>query len=279
LQSGSYLDASKGGAMTFRRLIFLAGAAALLLWLRPWRRLRALIPASQPDQTQPFTGMIGGYGPASFEAAGPSQQGTDEARPAVGASQQAAQQAEVSASLVAAPEVPIDPLYGELTIEDVMAPPPEPDLTPAVDPIRPQKPGALASAALPDITELDRPEIPARAEGAAAEDGEDDAEAGQSEDIAATEEGESEPAAPPDDLLLIEGIGPRTSTVVAAAGIRSFADLAATDVERLRSLLADAGIKTLNPATWPEQARVAAEGRWDDLKALQDRIKNGKLES
>lgn len=85
-----------------------------------------------------------------------------------------------------------------------------------------------------------------------------------------------ETAAKPDDLLVIEGIGPRVSTIVTAAGISSFAELASADVERLRTLLADAGVKTIDPSTWPEQARIANEGRWDDLRALQRRIKNGK---
>ena len=83
----------------------------------------------------------------------------------------------------------------------------------------------------------------------------------------------------PDDLLKIEGIGPKISTIVDAAGITTFAELAATDVGRLEAILDEAGIHTANPSTWPQQAQLAAQGKWDELKELQDRIKNGQLEA
>lgn len=88
---------------------------------------------------------------------------------------------------------------------------------------------------------------------------------------------ETEPA-PPDDLIRIEGIGPKISTIVFAAGITTFVELSGTHVERLEAILEEAGIHTANPSTWPTQAHLAAQGQWDDLKELQDRIKNGKLE-
>jgi predicted flap endonuclease-1-like 5' DNA nuclease len=91
------------------------------------------------------------------------------------------------------------------------------------------------------------------------------------------QEAPAEPA-PPDDLLAIEGIGPKISTIVVAAGITSFADLAAADVGRLESILSDAGIHTANPSTWPQQAQLAANGQWDELRQLQERIKNGRIE-
>jgi len=84
---------------------------------------------------------------------------------------------------------------------------------------------------------------------------------------------------PPDDLIRIEGIGPKLSTIVVAAGITTFADLARTDVARLQAILDEAGIHTANPSTWPEQAGLAAQGKWDALNELQDRIKNGRLET
>jgi predicted flap endonuclease-1-like 5' DNA nuclease len=96
-------------------------------------------------------------------------------------------------------------------------------------------------------------------------------------DTASESDDEAEPI-PQDDLIRIEGIGPKISTVVFAAGITTFAELSSTDVERLEAILDEAGIHTANPSTWPEQARLAAQGQWDDLKELQDRIKNGQLE-
>lgn len=82
----------------------------------------------------------------------------------------------------------------------------------------------------------------------------------------------------PDDLIRIEGIGPKISTIVAAAGITTFAELAATNTDRLVAILRDANIHTANPSTWPEQAQLAAQGDWAGLKELQDKIKNGRVE-
>jgi hypothetical protein len=33
-----------------------------------------------------------------------------------------------------------------------------------------------------------------------------------------------------------------------------------------------------DPTTWPEQAKMAADGNWDELKTLQDNLKGGKAE-
>lgn len=77
------------------------------------------------------------------------------------------------------------------------------------------------------------------------------------------------------DLSEIEGIGPAISAALEQRGIRSFADLAGTDVEQLRTILADAGIGA-DPDTWPRQARLAMLGHWDELRALQERLQGGR---
>lgn len=85
------------------------------------------------------------------------------------------------------------------------------------------------------------------------------------------------PAPPvPDDLKRIEGIGPKISDVLQAAGITTFAQLAATDVSRLEQILMEAGLRLADPSTWPEQASLAADGQWDALEALQNELKGGK---
>jgi small subunit ribosomal protein S2 len=86
-------------------------------------------------------------------------------------------------------------------------------------------------------------------------------------------------ATQPDDLIRIEGIGPKVSTIVAAAGISTFAQLETTSVDELRSILSEANIHTIDPTTWPQQAGLAAQGKWEQLQELQDRIKNGHLEA
>jgi len=88
--------------------------------------------------------------------------------------------------------------------------------------------------------------------------------------------GQAAPASEPDDLQRIEGIGPKISRLLSEAGIASFADLASAEVSRLKTLLEEANIRLADPATWPEQARLAAAGRWEELSALQSRLKGGR---
>jgi predicted flap endonuclease-1-like 5' DNA nuclease len=90
---------------------------------------------------------------------------------------------------------------------------------------------------------------------------------------------EPAPASTPvkaDDLKVIEGIGPKISGVLQAAGIRTFAELAAADPKHISEILLAVGLRLADPTTWPEQARLAAEGKWDEFKALTDSLKGGK---
>ncbi len=80
----------------------------------------------------------------------------------------------------------------------------------------------------------------------------------------------------PDDLKVIEGIGPKIASTLQAAGIQTFAQLAQTEVETLHRILEDAGLRLADPTTWPEQARLAAKGNWEALKKLQDSLKGGR---
>ncbi|MBK7103960.1 MAG: 50S ribosomal protein L17 [Ignavibacteriae bacterium] len=81
-----------------------------------------------------------------------------------------------------------------------------------------------------------------------------------------------------DDLTKIEGIGPKISELLVDAGITTFAKLAETEVVKLREILYDAGskFKSHDPETWPTQSQLAADGRWDELKKLQDELIGGK---
>jgi ribosomal protein L30 len=83
--------------------------------------------------------------------------------------------------------------------------------------------------------------------------------------------------AKPDNLEVIEGIGPKIAAVLRAAGIVSFADLAATDTSRLSEILQqESNLRMADPGTWPEQAALAAEGKWDEFQALTDQLKGGR---
>ncbi len=73
-------------------------------------------------------------------------------------------------------------------------------------------------------------------------------------------------AAKKDDLTVIRGIGPKIAGVLDAAGVTTYAKLAATPVSKLQEIMLRAGLRLAQPQSWPEQARLAASG---DLEALQ----------
>lgn len=86
------------------------------------------------------------------------------------------------------------------------------------------------------------------------------------------------PQLPGDDLKMIEGIGPKIEQLLKADGIETWAQLAATNVETLHGILARAGehFRIHDPASWPDQARLAAEGRWKELEEFQDVLLGGR---
>jgi len=81
-----------------------------------------------------------------------------------------------------------------------------------------------------------------------------------------------------DDLKKIEGIGPKIEQLLYAEGIYTWDDLSKTAVEVIQVILDKAGprYKMHNPGTWPEQAGMAAQGKWDELKKWQDELKGGR---
>lgn len=83
------------------------------------------------------------------------------------------------------------------------------------------------------------------------------------------------PAAP-DDLKIIEGIGPKVATLLHENGIHTFADLAAADPGRVKSMLEAAGYGYMDPSSWAQQAELAAKGDTDGLQKLQDSLKGGR---
>jgi large subunit ribosomal protein L21 len=80
-----------------------------------------------------------------------------------------------------------------------------------------------------------------------------------------------------DDLKKIEGIGPKIAEIFAAAGIDSFAKLAKADIAKLKEILEAAGSRYASkvPDSWPKQAQMAADGKWDELKKWQEEVKGG----
>ncbi len=81
-----------------------------------------------------------------------------------------------------------------------------------------------------------------------------------------------------DDLTVVEGIGPKIQMLLNQYGIRSYRQLAETDVARLKEILAAAGpqLAMHDPGTWPSQANLAANDQWEALKSIQGFLKGGK---
>jgi predicted flap endonuclease-1-like 5' DNA nuclease len=82
----------------------------------------------------------------------------------------------------------------------------------------------------------------------------------------------------PDDLKIVEGIGPKIEELLHAAGIKTWKQLAEAAVERLKAILDEAGprFQMHDPGTWPEQSALADAGDWEGLKTLQDELTAGK---
>lgn len=81
-----------------------------------------------------------------------------------------------------------------------------------------------------------------------------------------------------DDLKKIEGIGPKIAAILVANGIKTFQDLGQAKVKQLEAILKAEGPRYSmhKPSSWPKQAKLAASGKWEQLKVLQDKLDGGK---
>jgi len=81
-----------------------------------------------------------------------------------------------------------------------------------------------------------------------------------------------------DDLKIVEGIGPKIEELFKTSGILTWKRLSETSVDRCNKILDKAGerYRIHDPGTWPRQAQLAYEGKWQELKSWQDRLDKGK---
>ena len=95
--------------------------------------------------------------------------------------------------------------------------------------------------------------------------------------VAAPKKAAAKPAAKAkaDDLKKIEGIGPKIAETLVAAGIVTFEDLAKAKPAKISEIIADVRGNHVTD-TWPAQAKLAADGKWDELKKWQDELDGGK---
>jgi predicted flap endonuclease-1-like 5' DNA nuclease len=80
-----------------------------------------------------------------------------------------------------------------------------------------------------------------------------------------------------DDIIIIEGIGPKIKELFNAGGIHTFAQVAKLSVAEMSAILDKGGprFKLANPGSWAEQARLADTNQWAALKRLQDELYAG----
>lgn len=81
-----------------------------------------------------------------------------------------------------------------------------------------------------------------------------------------------------DDLTKIEGIGPAIQKLLNGAGVHTFKELSDMKISSIQKILTKGGpkFKMHTPGSWPKQADLAASGKWDQLKKLQDLLDGGK---
>jgi predicted flap endonuclease-1-like 5' DNA nuclease len=86
------------------------------------------------------------------------------------------------------------------------------------------------------------------------------------------------PPIKPDDLKVVEGIGPKIEQLLHEAGILTFAQLADSAPDYIKTILDAAGprFQMHVPTTWPRQSALARDGKWDELKTLQDELNKGR---
>lgn len=80
-----------------------------------------------------------------------------------------------------------------------------------------------------------------------------------------------------DDLKIVEGIGPKIEQLFNDNGIKTWYQLSKTEISRCQEILNIGGkrYEIHNPGTWPQQAGLAFDGKWEELNALQDRLDGG----
>ena len=81
-----------------------------------------------------------------------------------------------------------------------------------------------------------------------------------------------------DKLTLIEGVGPKAAETLIAGGLDTFAKIGKSKPEAIKEILdaSENKVQHLDPETWPQQAKLAADGKMDELKKLQDELNGGK---
>ncbi len=80
------------------------------------------------------------------------------------------------------------------------------------------------------------------------------------------------------DLTVVEGIGPKIQGLFHNHDVNTWKALSECSVEKCKEVLTSGGdrFKMHNPGTWPKQAKLAYEGKWQELSDWQDQLDGGR---
>lgn len=80
-----------------------------------------------------------------------------------------------------------------------------------------------------------------------------------------------------DDLTIVEGIGPKIQELFHNHSVKTWKALSECSIGKCQEVLDSGGsrYRIHNPKTWPDQAKLAYEGKWQELLDLQDRLSGG----
>jgi predicted flap endonuclease-1-like 5' DNA nuclease len=89
--------------------------------------------------------------------------------------------------------------------------------------------------------------------------------------------GAAAPAAKPDDLQVVEGIGPKVNELFKAKGVTTYKQLAAMNKAEVDAVLESGGerFRILNGNSWPKQAALLRDGNMTEFKTYTDYLVAG----
>lgn len=81
-----------------------------------------------------------------------------------------------------------------------------------------------------------------------------------------------------DNLQVVEGIGPKMNEFLRKNGIVTWSNLASKGSGDIKKLLDNEGNKyrIIDPTTWPTQAKLARDAKWEELIAMQKQLDTGR---